>query len=337
MQRLLDEGSFVATYKFALILSLADFSVKYGSDDGESVRLTTRDIAESFIEYYWRQAVPYVHDDADLELRLLKHSTGNQPVILNRIVELHAAFSGSLSIARRQVVLWEALVRSVAQTIASMPLWKLQVVGRSTLPFLYVQHGSGSRIDLLPGVVFNFRRFYDLIRNMVQGAWTRHVRRINKDTLGKADLAEFLFGAERTAQPGLRSLLKDVQVDSCFYCSGRLREAGEIDHFIPWARYPIDLGHNFVLAHTTCNRNKRDYLAGQEHLERWQLRNSNLGALLAREFDDRGILHDINATKRIAFWAYDQAENSRSNLWHQSNIVSPIEDKWRQAFGGTGL
>jgi len=58
IQRILDEGSFVATYKFALILSLADYAVKYGDDDGGPLRLTTRDIAETFIEYYWRQAVP---------------------------------------------------------------------------------------------------------------------------------------------------------------------------------------------------------------------------------------------------------------------------------------
>lgn len=242
LQRLLDEGSFVATYKFALILSLADYSIKYGSDDGMPVQLSTRDIAESFIEYYWRQAVPYVHGDTDSELLILKHSTGNPPLALSRIVELHTAFNGSLPVAKRQVKLWEKLVREVANTIVKMPLWKLQVVGRSSLPFLYVQHGTGSTIDLFPGVVFNFRRFYDLIRNLVQGAWTRHVRRINKDILGKADLAEFLFGAERSVQPGLRPLLKDVQAGTCFYCGGRLREAGEIDHFIPWARYPIDLG-----------------------------------------------------------------------------------------------
>ena len=31
-----------------------------------------------------------------------------------------------------------------------------------------------------------------------------------------------------------------------------------IDHFIPWPRYPIDLGHNFVLAHAGCSSAKAD-------------------------------------------------------------------------------
>lgn len=333
IQRILDEGSFVATYKYALILSLADYAVKYGDDSGNPLRLSTRDLAESFIEYYWRQAVPFAHGHENASvLQRLKHSTGNQPVIFSRIVELHEAFNGSMSVAKRDAQLWGALVRGVAATIATMPLWKLQVIGKSPLPFLYVQYGKGSDIDLLPGVVFNFRRFYDLIRNLVQGAWTSHVRRINSSMLGHRDLADFLFGAERTGQPGLRTLLRDFQSDSCFYCDGRLREAGEIDHFVPWSRYPIDLGHNFVLAHATCNRSKRDFLPAQQHLERWQKRNQELGASLALEFDARGILHDITATEKIAFWAYNQAEGSKSNVWHQSKIILPLEANWRELF-----
>ena len=76
-----------------------------------------------------------------------------------------------------------------------------------------------------------------------------------------SDLSEFLFGAERS---GLRSIadgLLDLQRGACFYCAGKLRESGEVDHFIPWSRYPLDLGHNFVLAHASCNRDKRDMLS----------------------------------------------------------------------------
>jgi hypothetical protein len=329
MQKILEEGSFVATYKFALILSLADYAIKNGDDEGGALNLTTRDIAESFIEYYWRQAVPFVQGEGDSNLIVLKHSTGNQPVIFARIVELHAAFNGSLSVAKRDPALWGMLIRDVAKTIATMPLWKLQVVGGHIVPFLYRQHGSGNRIDLLPGVVFNLRRFYDLIRNLVQGAWVGHVRRINRSVLGEADLHEHLFGAERAQQAGLRSILRDIQSDACFYCHGRLREAGEIDHVVPWARYPIDLGHNFVLAHATCNRSKRDYLAAAPHLERWQERNLTLGAALGTRFDDHCIVHNLAATGKIAYWAYNQAEYANSNLWWQSNVIEPIEGSWR--------
>lgn len=330
IQRILDEGSFVATYKFALIMSLADYAVESGNDSGEPVQLTTRDIAESFAEYYWRQAVPYAQGNSQATFRVLKQGSGQQPVVLSRIMDLHNLFNGSLSAARKDAKIWGVLLNKVAATIAQMPLWKLQVVGRSVVPFLYEQHGSGNSISLQPGVIYNFRRFYDLIRNLVQGAWIRHVRTLNVDLLGEPDLAEFLFGAERTVLPGLRAILKDVQSDACFYCKSTLREGGDIDHFVPWSRYPLDLGHNFVLAHSVCNRSKRDFLAAPIHLENWQKRNQLHGKALAQEFDSHSILHNQEATEKIAFWAYSQAETAGANLWLRKDDVMPIDDSWRK-------
>ena len=54
LQRLLDEGLFVAPYKFALLLSLADLSVEKGDDSGAQLTLTIEDLAEKFIQYYCR-------------------------------------------------------------------------------------------------------------------------------------------------------------------------------------------------------------------------------------------------------------------------------------------
>lgn len=333
IQRILDEGSFVATYKFALIMSIADYAVENSDDSGEPVQLTTRDIAESFAEYYWRQAVPYAHGNLQAPVRVLKQGAGQQPVVLSRIMELHNLFNGSLSAARKDAKAWGAMLNKVAATIAQMPLWKLQVVGRSIIPFLYEQHGSGNTINLNPGVVYNFRRFYDLIRNLVQGAWIRHVRTLNVDLLGESDLAEFLFGAERSVIAGLRTILKHVQSDACFYCHGTLREGGDIDHFVPWSRYPLDLGHNFVLAHSVCNRSKRDFLAAPFHLQNWQKRNLLHGKELGKAFDLRGILHNQEATEKIAIWAYSQAEAAGSNLWHRKDYIMPIDQSWRRVLG----
>lgn len=52
VQRLLSDGSFVATYKFALLLSLADLAVERGDDTTESLSLDTRDLAERFVSLY---------------------------------------------------------------------------------------------------------------------------------------------------------------------------------------------------------------------------------------------------------------------------------------------
>ena len=46
LQRLLAEGLFVATYKFALLLSLADLAVENGDDSGGPMQIGTEEIAE---------------------------------------------------------------------------------------------------------------------------------------------------------------------------------------------------------------------------------------------------------------------------------------------------
>lgn len=157
--------------------------------------------------------------------------------------------------------------------------------------------------------LYNLRHYYDLVRNLVQGAWLRYVRRLNAGCLGEADLDEFLFGSERCAwPPDLRTILRDVQKDVCLYCGGVIRDAGDIDHFIPWARYPLELGHNFVLAHAGCNRSKSDLLAAPRHLSAWHTRNVYYTDTMKQAFEASSILHDYDTTRRIVGWAYTQAE-----------------------------
>ncbi len=50
LQRLLSEGQFVATYKYALLLALSDMAVEQGDDSGQSLLICTRHIAEKFIQ-----------------------------------------------------------------------------------------------------------------------------------------------------------------------------------------------------------------------------------------------------------------------------------------------
>jgi hypothetical protein len=59
LQRLFAEGDFTATYKFALLIALADLAVELGTDDCEPLRLPNRAIAGKFIEQYWQQTAPY--------------------------------------------------------------------------------------------------------------------------------------------------------------------------------------------------------------------------------------------------------------------------------------
>ena len=83
VQRILAEGSFVATYKFALLHALADLAVLRGDRGGGEVRLSTFEIAEKFAELYWRQTVPFpgARGAADP----LRQNTGRQAAVVQRI------------------------------------------------------------------------------------------------------------------------------------------------------------------------------------------------------------------------------------------------------------
>ena len=61
LQRLFAEGDFTATYKFALLISMADLAVEIGHDDDRPLRLSHYQLAVKFIDLYWQQAIPYGH------------------------------------------------------------------------------------------------------------------------------------------------------------------------------------------------------------------------------------------------------------------------------------
>jgi hypothetical protein len=46
-------------------------------------------------------------------------------------------------------------------------------------------------------------------------------------------------------------------------------------------------------------------MAAEKHLSRWVQRNRYEGAILSGEFDRLGIVHNLDATRQIARWAYD--------------------------------
>jgi len=335
IQRILDEGQFVSTYKFALIRALADYSVDFGDDSGAPITLETDHIAELFIEYYWRQSFEYPHGKQDIPSSVLKQGAGKQPAILNWVKSLREKKHEKLNCLKNDTKLWGSFKKKVANKIEEMPLWKLQMVGGNLIDFLYLQQSADNKVHLKPGVVYCFRRFHSLILSLVQSSWIRHVRSLNVSILEESDLSAFLFGTERSTLKCLQPILKDIQDNKCFYCNERLHGDGEIDHFVPWSRYPFDLGHNFVLAHGVCNRSKSDVLAASCHLKRWHNRNDIHRDMLCHEFDKYGVLHNVIATNNVAIWAYTQASYYGANFWLSKGNVVPYDDKWKRIISNT--
>ncbi len=229
IQRLLEEGSFTATYKYALLVALADLSVEKGDDSGQPLELALDDIAEKFIRCYWRQAVPYPSANGNPQRLLLKQNTGKQAAILRQIAEARSESAGSLARATSQSRDWARLRRGVRTVVRSMPLWKLQTIAGEQQAFLYEQSTSPASITLKPGVTYCFRAFHGLVINLVQGAWVRWIQNEvgNQALLGQsADLAEFLFGSEGNRLDAYKPVLREEQGGRCFYCRNALGATG---------------------------------------------------------------------------------------------------------------
>jgi 5-methylcytosine-specific restriction endonuclease McrA len=334
IQRLLAEGLFVASYKFALLHAIADLAVLKGDDSGAPLDIDTREIAAKFIELYWRQCRPFLLS-GDTEGLILQQNTGEQAEIISKIMESQRESDGSLFRVKQSAPKkWSSLVRKVERVVQKQPLWKLQTVGREKLEFLYQDLGTKSHITLRPGVVYCCRNFCELLRDLIEGAWVRFIQKLNADRLGSlSDLGTFLFGQARSSLDAYRPILFDVQKGVCLYCQKPLLRQTQVDHFIPWSRYPADLGHNFVLAHIQCNSDKSDYVAAEEHLAAWAQRNADSRVELNERLIEASLPCDPSATVQIARWICHQTEKANGQVWVTRREMKHLSPGWEQCLG----
>jgi 5-methylcytosine-specific restriction endonuclease McrA len=320
IQRLFEEGEFVATYKFALLLSITELAVERGNDSAETLDLPYDAIADKFLGLYWPQVAPYTGDE---QSGVLVQNNGRQAATVTLLYDLRSRY-GALPRARASEE-WPGAVRKTVALLKDMPLWRLQILRRQEVHFLYVA-GPAASIRLLPGVMYNLRRFHGLLQQLARSAWISHIRANpqNMAIIGQAsDLEQVLFGTDRACLAVARPVLREIQSDACFYCHRSLQEAGEVDHFIPWARYPRDLGHNFVLAHRACNNDKRDLLPATIHLANWRKRNAVHSATLTTELGSHFVCDDV-AMLRVAQWSYSHAYATAAQSWIGRNQVAPL-------------
>lgn len=330
LQRLFNEGQFTATYKFALLNALADLAVEGEDDVDGAMTLGLDRIAEKLIELYWRHSLPYpvAASSADGDGLLLQNTKGQAAVLthLHNIRRQHNVHTLAALRAHRD---WKAIVRRTRQTLLDMPLWKLQVISGQHENFLYPKTDSTLEIRLNPGIPHCLRTFHPLVLQLTRHHWLEHIRAIpsNQPLIGNsADLELFLFGEERAALTQASAFLHDLQKAQCFYCGRRIQESGQVDHFIPWSRYPRDLGFNFVLAHARCNQDKRDTLASLPHVERWLERNE----VYFREIVGNLSSHfpcDSKLTYRVANWAYGLDQEASARLWEGINAYAASQQE----------
>jgi hypothetical protein len=286
--QVIDEGRRTATYKLALLLALIDASAERCEADGRApAELTARTIAEHVVALYYPQVRVYLAVDGSP--RELRQITLQQSVTMNAVLSLHGAAQdrGASSLAEAMAAVpvdYERCVTRVEENFARYPLRLLQTIGRSDRPFLYDLDGDCVRFR--PGAADHLLRLAPLIRPLVELHWTRMVASLNALDLEGEHLRVHLFGSERIAFPvGLRRGLVELQGGRCFYCDAVLGPRTEVDHFLPWSRWPNDAIENLVIA-DRCNGSKSHYLAGARHVDRWADRFEHRGGALRLIADD---------------------------------------------------
>nr|WP_220770129.1 HNH endonuclease domain-containing protein [Shewanella sp. MBTL60-007] len=327
LQRLLVEGEFTATYKFALLHALADICIErpLHSDVNANLHdaldsvITIDELVVKFIELYWQHSLPY-NGVAD-EAFVLLQSSKKQAKLIRVLAECRLEGIRTLAELMSHKK-WKTIHTTTKKVLLDGPIWRLQILAAKEECFYYPHDKSQKHIVLNPGIAFCFRRFYDLVVSLARNHWTQKVSAFPANFAvlgGKGDLSQFLFGSDRNSIISARPLLTEIQQGKCFYCNKPLKNDGsnaaEVDHFIPWARYPNDLGHNFVLAHRSCNNAKRDHLAAQRHKERWYEQNIiNNAAQITSELSQYFIC-DSSRSEAITAWAYQLAHQGDSPLW----------------------
>ena len=305
---------------------MADLCIE--KQEGDDNRIYLDDLAAKFAELYWGHSLPYSATSESPDV--LFQNTGIQAKVLTQLRDSRNQNLHSFSRVKKSEQ-WRSILSSAKSTLRTGPLWRLQKLQGRDECFFY-PHVKGQKfIELNPGIVGCFQRFYDLVVSLSRNHWLDKIRSIkaNDKLIGEGDLDSFLFGAKRASLAKVQPVLFDIQQGQCFYCQKALNaNKGEVDHFIPWARYPHDLGHNFVLAHAGCNNNKRDHLAAHVHCDRWYEQNIIVhGDALSRELDGY-FTCDARRSAAVATWAYRLAHQNEVSLWvEKSQFMGAVERK----------
>lgn len=316
IQRILQSGKFTSTYKFALLISLTQLSIEQGDDSGAPLTLEYVDIAEKFIDLYWRQSLPFQFESQ--EAFVLLQNKGSQAGIVNAVIKSQNQYK-TIAALKNHIPAWQLLIDNIASTIKLYPVAHLQNIDSDHDEFLYSLRHSTQHLILLPKVAYCLRQFSGIIEELCQKAWMDHIRLNKKNGVVLSDLPDletFLFKNNRSSLGKVTDVLKEIQNNHCFYCGKKIQSSkSAVDHFIPWSLYSADTGHNFVLADSTCNSKKSNFLADIPFYEQWQQRNHDFNGLITQELSSLGFLTDLDRSANIANWAYEQAKENNYTLW----------------------
>ena len=326
IQRLFAEGDFSASYKYALLIAIADIAVESGRDDDQPLVIPHRSLGAKFIDLYWQQSAPFRND------ALLIQNNGTQAAVISHISRFRGQSHATTANAAKSATGFKSLLTRVTRIVVEKPVFHIQNLGGTRDQFLF-ESGADS-ITLLPGVTYCLRRFQPLVQQLSRSHWIDHIKRNrqNSSLLGQdTDLESFLFETSRQSLAIVQTGLRKIS-NRCFYCDRSVSEA-DVDHFIPHSLYPRDLVHNFVLADPGCNRSKSDTLAAKQHLSKWLEFVQTNADNIAQIGHDAGIVADEGSMHSVARWGYRNAVASGAQGWIRSTRYEQIADDYLALWG----
>jgi len=275
----LNEGDRVATYKLALLLAIIDWVTT--NPGGEQI--PTRDLAEIVLAQYFRQVRLFPVAGGEM-LNLQQGSNSKLAIVsaANRLAATYPQLSRIDQIKTQDQSLYNSAVRDVGATLVGQPIPRLQTVGKTHIPFLYqwnwktkqalgpIKAAGEDHLSLVPGVREHLVGLGPLLRPIIEQFWVWDVATWSKIDTQEVELRAHLFGSKRVSFPKkLVSGLGERQAGKCFYCASSIAKDAEVDHFVPWSKFPNDAIENLVLACKKCNGKKSDYLCVPQFVERW--------------------------------------------------------------------
>ena len=331
--QVLAQGGFSATYKYAVLLALIDLCVEAGHPP---TSLTTAQLARRVVELYWPQVRHFPGSTGPLHQN--RGGFGKIPAAIHAFQRAHPDLASPPQAGPTAPADFHTLLADVEWKLIEMPLPRLQRVGGEEERFIYEIHWAegvsaacvrryqrgdsaafDNRILFKPGAAASLVSLSAVLRPLVQQQWLAMVRDINR--LPDGELDAFLFGAVRSDLSTLHRPLRTLQNGRCFYCAGSLSGApSEVDHFLPWARYPDDSLDNLVLAHDHCNRKKLHFLADLGFASRWRDRSHAQSA-------------DLDTIAAAARWPRERART----FGVVASVYQGIPEGLRLWAGDTGL
>ena len=287
----LNEGDRVATYKLALLLAIIEWVTT--NPGGEQI--PTRDLAEIVLAQYYRQVRLFPVTGGEM-LELQQGSNPKLAIVsaATRLAATYPQLSRIDQIKTQDQSLYNSAVRDVEATLVGQPIPRLQTVGKTHIPFLYqwnwkvkqalgpIKAAGEDHLSLVPGVRERLVSLGPLLRPIIEQFWVWDVATWSKIDTQEVELRAHLFGSKRLSFPKKLVVgLEQLQTGRCFYCSSSVATGGEVDHFVPWSKFPNDAIENLVLACKKCNGNKSDHLCVPQFAERWLDRPSEELARIA--------------------------------------------------------